>query len=144
MGGGDEAQAVLLNSPYTVLGLSDAGAHITYDPGYGATTFLLSYWVRESGVLSLEEAVRKVTFVPASIYGMYDRGLLRPGLAADMVVFDPDTIDLEDVEEVHDLPAGGTRLSQSRSSQRTRPEPRSSAVARAIPSTKGRHASASG
>ena len=111
MGGGDE-QTELLNSPYTVLGLSDAGAHITYDPGYGATTFLLSHWVRERGALSLEEAVRKVTFVPACIYGMYDRGLLRPGLAADMVVFDPDTIDLEDVEEVHDLPAGGARLKQ--------------------------------
>ncbi len=112
MGGGDEAQAALLNSPCTVLGLSDAGAHVTYDPGYGATTFLLSYWVRERGALSLEEAVRKVTFVPASLYGMHDRGLLRPGMAADMVVFDPDTIDLEEVEEVHDLPAGGARLKQ--------------------------------
>ena len=111
-GGGDEAQTALLNSPYTVLRLSDAGAHITYDPGYGATTFLLCYWVREKGALSLEEAVRKVTFVPASLYGMYDWGLLRPGLAADMVVFDPDTIDLEDVEEVHDLPAGDARLKQ--------------------------------
>lgn len=112
MGGGDEAQTVLLNSPHTVLGLSDAGAHVTYDPGYGATTFLLSYWVREQNALSLEEAIRQVTFVPATLFGMYERGLLQPGLMADMVIFDPEVIDLEEVEEVHDLPAGGARLKQ--------------------------------
>ena len=112
MGGDEEAMGVLLNSPYTVIGLSDSGAHVAYDPGYGASTYLLGHWVANKGVMTLEAAVRKITFDQASLLGMYDRGLIRPGMAADLVVFDPDRIGLEEMEIVHDMPGGGPRLKQ--------------------------------
>ena len=112
MGGDEEAMRVLLNSPYTVIGLSDSGAHVAYDPGYGASTYLLGHWVANKGVMSLEAAVRKLTFDQAALLGMYDRGLIRPGMAADLVVFDPDGIGLQEMEVVRDLPDGGPRLKQ--------------------------------
>ena len=112
MGGDEGAMRVLLNSPYTVIGLSDSGAHVAYDPGYGASTYLLGHWVANKGVMSLEAAVRKLTFDQAALLGMYDRGLIRPGMAADLVVFDPDGIGLQEMEVVRDLPDGGPRLKQ--------------------------------
>ena len=111
-GGDEEAMAQMLTSPYPVIGLSDGGAHVIYDAGYGYSTHFLGHWVREKGIMPLEEAVRKLTFVPASLFGMYDRGLLRPGLTADLVIFDPDTIDSLEPEEVQDFPAGSKRLAQ--------------------------------
>jgi N-acyl-D-aspartate/D-glutamate deacylase len=68
--------------------------------------------VRERGAFTLEEAVRMLTLVPATQWGFHDRGLLRVGMAADMMVFDPDTIAAEMPEVVHDLPAGAKRLIQ--------------------------------
>jgi N-acyl-D-aspartate/D-glutamate deacylase len=62
--------------------------------------------------MSLEEAIRKLTFMPASIVGISDRGLLRTGMAADVFVFDPATIDLGDAEMVYDLPTGAPRYIQ--------------------------------
>ena len=101
-----------LSSPYTLIGLSDAGAHVVFDAGYGFSTRLLGYWVREKGVMSLEEAVRKLTFMSATVYGLYDRGLIRPGMVGDLVVFDPDTVRALEPEVIHDLPGGGHRLEQ--------------------------------
>jgi N-acyl-D-aspartate/D-glutamate deacylase len=110
---GDEAAvAQILSSPYTVIGLSDAGAHVVFDAGYGFCTRFLGFWVRDKQIMSLEDAVRKLTFHSASVFGLHDRGLLRPGMAADITVFDPDTIDALEPEVVHDLPGGGQRLSQ--------------------------------
>lgn len=106
------AMAAILSSPYTVIGLSDAGAHVVFEAGYGYSTLVLGHWVREEGVLSLEEAVRKLTFMQAQLFGIDDRGLIRPGMTADIVVFDPDTVGTEDAEEVYDLPAGLMRLGQ--------------------------------
>ena len=60
--------------------------------------------------MSLEQAVRRLTFECASIFGIYDRGLLQPGLAADINVFDPDTIDALPEEKVFDFPNGGWRM----------------------------------
>jgi N-acyl-D-aspartate/D-glutamate deacylase len=75
-------------------------------------THVLSHWVRAKGAFTLEQAVRMVTFVPATLWGFADRGLVREGLAADLVVFDPDTIGAEMPEVVDDLPAGARRLIQ--------------------------------
>ena len=111
-GGDNTAMATLLNSPYTVIGLSDAGAHVIFEAGYGYSSIVLGHWVRDEGVLSLEEAIRKLTFMQASLYGMHDRGLLWQGMAADVVVFDLETISAHEPEEVADLPAGMTRLNQ--------------------------------
>lgn len=102
----------LVASPHTVIGLSDAGAHVVFEAGYGYSTLVLGRWVRDEGALSLEEAVRKLSFMQASLFGLRDRGLLRPGYAADVVVFDPETVAAEEPDEVSDLPGGLTRLRQ--------------------------------
>jgi len=73
---------------------------------------LLGYWIRERNVMSLEEGVRKLTFMVASIFGLHDRGLLRPGMAADLALFDPATIRECEPEMVSDLPGGEKRLIQ--------------------------------
>jgi len=111
--GDEKAVAAIFRSPYVMLGQSDAGAHVaSANPGFGFSTFLLSYWVRQRGIMPMEEAIRKLTFMPASIFGIHDRGLLRPGMAADVFVFDPATIDLEPPEQVNDLPEGAPRYIQ--------------------------------
>jgi N-acyl-D-aspartate/D-glutamate deacylase len=105
-----DAVAEFLRSPYTVVGLSDGGAHVQYHCEVGYGTRLLGYWVREQGAMSLEQAVRRLTFDSASVYGIYDRGMLRPGLAADIVVFDPETVRPGNQEVVHDFPNNGWRM----------------------------------
>ena len=111
-GGDDGVMGKLIASPYTLIGLSDAGAHVVFEAGYGYSTLVLGRWVREEGALSLEEAVRKLSFMQASLYGLHDRGLLRPGFAADVVIFDPATVGAEEPDEVNDLPGGLMRLRQ--------------------------------
>ncbi|HEY2990424.1 MAG TPA: amidohydrolase family protein [Candidatus Binatia bacterium] len=110
--GDEKAVAEILKSPFTLVGQSDAGAHLIYDAGYGYATRFLGHWIRERKIMSLEEGVRKLTFMVASIFGLYDRGLIRPGLAADLVVFDPDTVGDCEPEIVSDLPGGEKRLVQ--------------------------------
>jgi len=88
----EAAMTALLTSPYTVIGQSDGGAHVVFRTDYSYSTYLLSHWVREREIMSLEDAIRKLTFVPASLFGFFDRGLVRPGMAADLMVFDPATI----------------------------------------------------
>ena len=88
----DEAMAKILSFPNAIVGLSDGGAHVQFHGGYGYSTRLLAEWVREKHVMTLEQAVRRLTFDSASALGIYDRGLLRPGMAADIVIFDPDTV----------------------------------------------------
>ena len=111
-GADGDVMGQLIASPYTLIGLSDAGAHVVFEAGYGYSTLVLGRWVREEGALSLEEAVRKLSFMQASLYGLHDRGLLRPGFAADVVIFDPDTVGAEEPDEVNDLPGGLMRLRQ--------------------------------
>jgi N-acyl-D-amino-acid deacylase len=108
----DEAMAKILTYPNAIVGLSDSGAHVQFHGGYGYSTRLLSEWVRDKHIMSLEHAVRRLTFDSASAFGIYDRGLIRPGMAADIVIFDPDTVRplLEVV--VHDFPAGGWRMKE--------------------------------
>jgi N-acyl-D-amino-acid deacylase len=104
--------AEIFTHPKALLGLSDAGAHLTLFCEAGQTSRLLGHWVRERKALSLEEAVRRITSMPADLFGIGDRGRLRAGLAADVVVFDPATIGSHEPELVHDLPDGGPRLVQ--------------------------------
>jgi N-acyl-D-aspartate/D-glutamate deacylase len=96
----------------SLIGLSDAGAHLTLFCEAGQTSRLLGHWVRERGALALEEAVRRITSMPADLFGLRDRGWLATGLAADLTVFDPRTIAGHEPELVHDLPGGGPRLVQ--------------------------------
>jgi N-acyl-D-aspartate/D-glutamate deacylase len=110
--GDEQAVAEIIRSPFVLVGQSDAGAHLIYDAGFGYATRLLGYWIREKQIMSLEEGVRKLTFMVASIFGLPDRGLLRPGMAADLVLFDPATIRECEPEMVSDLPGGEKRLIQ--------------------------------
>ena len=107
-----EAMTQILNYPNAYIGLSDGGAHVQFRGGYGYSSKLLGYWVREQKIMSLEHAVKKLTFDLASGFGIYDRGLLQPGLAADIVIFDPDTIKSLPEEKVYDLPGGAWRMQE--------------------------------
>jgi len=108
----EAAMKALLTSPYTIIGQSDGGAHVVFRTDYSYSTYLLSHWVREKQIMSLEDAIRKLTFIPASLFGLYDRGLVRPGMAADLMVFDPGTIGPLEPGEAHDLPGGAKRRKQ--------------------------------
>jgi N-acyl-D-amino-acid deacylase len=100
----------LLQDERAVLGLSDAGAHASQLCDACFSTHLLSHWSRDKGVLSLEQAVWRLSGQPAQIFGISDRGLVKEGMAADLVAFDPDTVGVTDLERVWDLPAGADRL----------------------------------
>ena len=102
----------LIKHPQAVVTFSDSGAHVSQLMDSSLQTYLLSHWVRAKQALTLEQAVRMLSFVPASYWGFTDRGLIREGMAADFVVFDPDTIAAELPEVVRDLPAGAKRLIQ--------------------------------
>jgi N-acyl-D-aspartate/D-glutamate deacylase len=108
----DAAMAQILTYPNAIIGLSDGGAHVQFQSGFGFSTRLLSEWVREKGAMTLEQAVRRLTFDSASVFGLYDRGLLRPGMVADIVVFDPDTVKPLPLEVVHDFPTGAKRIKE--------------------------------
>ena len=100
----------MLNHPHSIVSLSDAGAHLTFfnDAGFGL--HLLGHWSRELGAISLPEAVRRLTSHPASVLGLQQRGLIRAGWAADLLLFDPATVGRGPKRRVHDLPAGAARL----------------------------------
>jgi N-acyl-D-aspartate/D-glutamate deacylase len=107
----DEAvTAELLTHPSTMLGLSDAGAHASQLCDACAPTELLGTWVRDRGVLTVEEAVRRLTSQGADVFGITDRGRLAPGLAADVTVFDPQRVGCSPLRRVRDFPAGADRL----------------------------------
>jgi N-acyl-D-aspartate/D-glutamate deacylase len=108
----DAVLTKILTHPNAVIGLGDGGAHVQFHGGYGYITKLLGEWVREKQVMTLEQAVRRLTFDSASTFGLYDRGLLRPGMVADITIFDPDTVKCGPEEVVHDFPAGGWRIKE--------------------------------
>ena len=107
-----EVMGKILNYPNAIIGLSDSGAHVQYRVGYGYSSVLLGHWVRRQKVMTLEGAVKKLTFDQAHTFGIYDRGMLRPGMAADVVIFDPETIDALPLKRVDDLPGGGWRMEE--------------------------------
>ena len=109
----DEAAAAeMLRHPDTLIGLSDAGAHAALECGYGFTTYLLGHWVRELKIMPLEQAVRKLTSQLADQLGLADRGRIRPGLMADLVIFDPDTVNMQRPVPAFDFPGGAKRFVQ--------------------------------
>jgi len=102
----------MLRHPRTLATFSDSGAHVCQEMGSSLQTHLLSYWVREKQAFTLEEAVRMLTFDNASAWEIGDRGLVRTGMAADLVVFDADTVQPSLPTVQNDLPGGARRLVQ--------------------------------
>ena len=106
-----EELAQMLNDSRTLIGLSDAGAHLDMLCESGYTTYLLGHWVRDEAALTLQRAVQRITSEPADYLGFKDRGRLKSGNAADIVVFDAETVNSPKRPTlVKDLPAGGARL----------------------------------
>ena len=102
----------VLNTPHIAAGFTDAGAHLITEVNTGFCTRMLGYWVREKQAMTLEHAVRVITGVPAEESGITDRGFIKEGLAADITIFDPETVDTSNREFVDDMPGGATRLVQ--------------------------------
>jgi N-acyl-D-aspartate/D-glutamate deacylase len=101
----------ILGNPDILIGLGDGGAHVDMLCDSGYPTYLLGTWVREHQALTLEEGVRRLSSDPADFYGIKDRGRLRPGLAADIAIFDPSTVGSANRgERRFDLPGGGKRM----------------------------------
>ncbi|MEL7156866.1 MAG: amidohydrolase family protein [Actinomycetota bacterium] len=106
----EEGITTLLQDEHTTLGLSDAGAHVGQLCDAPQATDLLGNWVRDRQVLSMEQAIRKLTGQQADLFGFEDRGYLRPGAWADVTVFDPETVDPGPIRRVRDFPADSERL----------------------------------
>jgi len=107
-----DTQAVgqLLNDPHSLVSLSDAGAHLTFfnDAGFGL--HLLGHWARDLGLMTMTQAVHKLTAQPAKVLGLKDRGHLKVGFAADLMLFEPKTVGRGPKHRVFDLPGGAARL----------------------------------
>jgi N-acyl-D-amino-acid deacylase len=102
----------MMKHPRSVVTFSDSGAHVSQIMDSSLQTHVLSHWVREKQALTLEQAIRMMSFVPAYHWGLKGRGLLREGNFADVMVFDPEKITPKLPELAHDLPAGAKRLKQ--------------------------------
>jgi N-acyl-D-aspartate/D-glutamate deacylase len=94
------------------MGLADAGAHVGQIMDASQPTFFLTQWVRQRGLLPVEEAIRRLTSDTAGLFGIADRGVLRPGAYADLNVIDLDHMTLRLPEYVHDFPGGAGRYTQ--------------------------------
>ena len=106
----EDEVAQLLTDRATVMGLSDAGAHMSQLCDACSYTHLLGHWVREKGLVPIEEAVRMITSRPAEVFGLRDRGVLRAGAPADVTVFDPASVGASRLRRVNDLPRSAARL----------------------------------
>jgi N-acyl-D-amino-acid deacylase len=106
----EEAVGRMIKHPASLVSLSDAGAHLTFfnDAGFGL--HLLGHWCRQLGVLSLPDAIRKLTSEPAKIFGIKQRGIIAEGAYADLMLFDPKRVNRGPKYRAKDLPAGGSRL----------------------------------
>jgi N-acyl-D-amino-acid deacylase len=102
----------MLKHPWTLATFSDSGAHVCQEMGSSLQTHMLSYWVRQKQAFTLEQAIRRLTFDNATAWELNDRGLVRAGFAADLVVFDADRIQPSMPTVESDLPGGARRLVQ--------------------------------
>ena len=105
----DDGVEPLVKHKAGVIALSDAGAHLVYlcDAGFGL--YFLGHWVRERGAFDLPEGVRRLTSHQAGLYGIPNRGSIAVGACADLLLFDPATVDISAARRVNDLPGGGPR-----------------------------------
>ena len=113
-GGNLDTVREMLTDPATVMGVADGGAHVGIICDASQPTFMLSYWGRDRkrGRLPLEFLVRKHARDTAVAYGLTDRGVLAPGLKADINIIDPNAVRLTPPEVIYDLPTGGKRIMQ--------------------------------
>ncbi len=102
----------MMQHPRSVITFSDSGAHVSQIMDSSLQSHVLSHWVREQEALTLEDAVRQLSFIPASHWGLTGRGLLHEGWNADVIIFDPNTVTPQLPELTFDLPAGARRLKQ--------------------------------
>ena len=107
-----DAVAKAISSDFCLPSLGDAGAHVGQVMDSGWATFVLTHWHRETGLFTLEEAIRRLTSAPALILGIKDRGLLREGFRADINVIDLDSLSESMPEMVSDFPGGTSRFIQ--------------------------------
>ena len=102
----------MMRHPRSVVTFSDSGAHVSQIMDSSIQTHLLGYWVRDRQALTLEQAIRKMTYDLAAFWGLQGRGLLREGNCADVVIFDPEKVAPQMPTLAYDLPAGARRLKQ--------------------------------
>ncbi len=107
-----DALKELLQSPHMLPILGDAGAHVSQIMDAGWASFVLSHWVRDEGLFTIGEAIRRMTSAPARILGLSDRGVLKVGMMADVNVLDPSTVAECQPEVVNDFPGGAPRFIQ--------------------------------
>ena len=101
-----------LTTDWILPGIGDAGAHVSQIMDSGWTSFLLAHWVREQGLFTIEEAVRRMTSASARVLGFADRGTLAAGMKADVNVIDLSSVAERQPKLVHDFPGGAPRLIQ--------------------------------
>ena len=101
----------LIGDPRTMIGLSDGGAHVNSHCEAGYPTYLIGHWVRDRHAITLEHAIKRITSEPADLFGIVGRGRLAAGMAADVTIFDFDTIGPAGRQKlVRDLPGSGERF----------------------------------
>jgi N-acyl-D-amino-acid deacylase len=112
LGGNADARLMskVVQAPHVLVGLSDAGAHIDQLCNAGVPSYLIQEWVQNRGVLSLEQAVRRLTAEPAEFLGFETKGRIGAGMDADLVLFDPKRVKLSPQEWTRDLPRGRSRI----------------------------------
>ena len=106
----EQAVGRLLRDPNALISLSDAGAHLEFFCDAGFALHVLGHWVRELGVLTVEQAIHRMTDEPARLFGLKGRGRIAEGASADLFLFDPATVGRGPARRVSDLPAGASRL----------------------------------
>lgn len=106
----ERAVGKMLSDPNALISLSDAGAHMEFFCDAGFALHVFGHWVRERKLMSIERAVQRVTSDAAQAFGIQNRGTLKVGAAADLLMFDPDTVGRGPGERVADLPGGAMRL----------------------------------